>query len=878
MSHRRHIPTPIVRFLGEEAGQGGPFALLGLPHSIQSDEHIRRAQLQRLRQIDSHPHRGTPDAEEVRLAIYSAARQLLDPALREQLAIRWPEGSPVDLPKAWRRSPKLHHLTPGLLRRARLVLGSSGGWNPVARRRLAHLARINRISAIEVIRALGSPVEKRQGEAAKRPQPMPELPPEPGGGGSWVFAYALLGLLACVVLITIVLDPLDGRSGRAPDVIPEQKLADSSTLLSPHGAANLPERNHLSHYTAIAHELDRLVLRARSEPRDAMARFNEVYPQFVARWTEFPPEAIKRASANIAEFITRLEQGSIPPEEIAPLMAIAGLDPDRVMISSSIIDVVLASPSLSTDTRASLREVRSRLSDATITPRNEVLPRAQEVALTLALESSSDDPAWWGAWLRGTLHATAASPQDRTRLLLQAMTTRLMDQSSSTEQWEKTAILMVKALDWRADSPERFWLLEQFGDRRVPTPRLAMLTRALVSQSSAEGVDQRFVLSANANDPQRATLAQDYERAWFPKRTTAQNSGDTPPGDELLRQLSVAMVSTSATLDDAQAVERILALTTLNASASLRLDGKHALSEELLQNPPELPTARPEPIEIRRTAEDDEWAVKARNCDEAGQLRPYLDQLLIENRVGINSAHALVYLSYRSPDPELRDLATAQLVRYADQLPVLLAIDHVLNDSGSASSRLDRMLNSVLGYELPNRNAKEWYTQARRELLVRMSRAIGAAEQPRVNALQAELSRLLQLQLEDDTRETNLTSQPGDLLQRLNQHDRVAIEPDLASSGTMRSQVEAGDARSVVRFARAESGMQRYLAAQLHAISIRSIRLRARYPDTDIRIDEMLDELDIRLSQSNSVLQQITQCERALAFLSYTRLLREGTP
>jgi len=72
--------------------------------------------------------------------------------------------------------------------------------------------------------------------------------------------------------------------------------------------------------------------------------------------------------------------------------------------------------------------------------------------------------------------------------------------------------------------------------------------------------------------------------------------------------------------------------------------------------------------------------------------------------------------------------------------------------------------------------------------------------------------------------------------------------------------------------------MQRYLAAQLHAISIRSIRLRARYPDTDIRIDEMLDELDIRLSQSTSVLQQITQCERALAFLSYTRLLREGTP
>lgn len=876
MSDRRHIQSPIVRFLGEEAGKGGPFALLGLPHAIQSNDQIRKAQLQRLRQIDSHPHRGTPDAEEVRLAIHSAATQLLDPALREQLTIRWPEGSPVDLPKAWRRSPKLHRLTPGLLRRARLVVGSSGGWNPIARRRLAHLARMNRISAIEVVRALGRPVPMRSSGGAKLAQSMPELPPEPNGGGGWIFAYGLLGMLACVVMIAIVLDPLAGRSGSELNTQGEQQLADANTLLGTPGGVNAPERSRLTHYTAIAHELDRLGLRARSEPRDSMARFREIYPQFVSRWTEFPPEALKRTSANIASFVTRLEQGAIPPEEITPLLAIAGLEPDRVMIASGIIDVVLSSPTLTTDTRAGLREVRARLSEAQITPRNEVLPSVQEVALALAMKSISDEPAWWEAWSRGALHATATSAPDRTRLLLQAMTTRLTDPSAPTEQWETTAVMLVKTLDWRVDSPERYWLLERFGDREVSTPRLAVLTRAIVNRTSAEGVDQRFVLSANANDPQRATLAQDYERAWFPKRSSSNNGGDSSPEDELLRQLSVALVSTSGTLDDAQAIERILTLTTLNTAAVLRLDGQYALSEEILQNPPVLPSTRSELVDISRTTEDDEWAIKARNCDEAAQLRPYLDQLLIESRVGINSAHALVYLSYRSPQPELRDLATAQLARYADQLTVLLAIDHALNDSGSANSRLDRMVSNVLGIELPNRNMGEWYASARREILVRMSRSIGRTEQMSINALQDELGRLLQLPLAVDGSITQLNERPGQLLQRLNQRDRVELEPELTRSSTLQTQIEAGDARSIVRLARAESGMQRYLAAQRHAVLIRSIRLRVRYPDTEIRVDEMLEDLEVRLSKSSSILQQIAQCERAIAFLSMMQLQRES--
>ena len=155
MSQSKSNQTPVVRFLGQDAGRGGPFALLGLPHTISSDAVINRAVQQRLRQIDCHPHRGTPDASEVRLAIHSAASQLRDPSLREHLMRRWPEGTPIDMPKAWATRKATQKLTPSLMRRARMIVGSSGGWNSTARRRLAHLARMNRLGALEIIKALG---------------------------------------------------------------------------------------------------------------------------------------------------------------------------------------------------------------------------------------------------------------------------------------------------------------------------------------------------------------------------------------------------------------------------------------------------------------------------------------------------------------------------------------------------------------------------------------------------------------------------------------------------------------------------------------------------------------------------------------------------
>jgi len=87
---------PVVRFLGPDAASGGPFALLGVPATSATPAAILRATDERMRRIDAHPEAGTPDADEVRLAVHAAAARLLDASTRRVLFRPVDEPAPAD--------------------------------------------------------------------------------------------------------------------------------------------------------------------------------------------------------------------------------------------------------------------------------------------------------------------------------------------------------------------------------------------------------------------------------------------------------------------------------------------------------------------------------------------------------------------------------------------------------------------------------------------------------------------------------------------------------------------------------------------------------------------------------------------------------------
>ncbi len=169
--------TPVHRFLGAAHAVAGPFALLGVHPDACVEASVLEALDRQLARVAEHPEAETPAADEVRLALHSAAAQLLDPATRAQLIARWrgtrPQ-TPADSPKpatapstpSQATSPRpampaprpplsaprvLDPVTRRLLERDALVsIGMMGGWNPHALERFAMLAKARGIGVPHV--------------------------------------------------------------------------------------------------------------------------------------------------------------------------------------------------------------------------------------------------------------------------------------------------------------------------------------------------------------------------------------------------------------------------------------------------------------------------------------------------------------------------------------------------------------------------------------------------------------------------------------------------------------------------------------------------------------------------------------------------------
>lgn len=169
--------SPVHRFLGAAHAVGGPFALLGVHPDSCVEAIVLEALDRQLVRVGEHPEAETPAADEVRLALHSAAAQLLDPATRTQLIARWrgsrppsttdaPRAtpapsipSPAPMPRTAAPAPRsplspprvLDPVTRRLLERDALVsIGMMGGWNPHALERFAMLAKARGIGVPHV--------------------------------------------------------------------------------------------------------------------------------------------------------------------------------------------------------------------------------------------------------------------------------------------------------------------------------------------------------------------------------------------------------------------------------------------------------------------------------------------------------------------------------------------------------------------------------------------------------------------------------------------------------------------------------------------------------------------------------------------------------
>lgn len=873
--------TPVIEFLGQDAGVGGPFAILALPHAISSDEQIVRAMKQRLYQIDLHPQRSTPDADEVRLAIHAAASQLRDPALREQLAMRWPQGKPVSVPSAWKPAKTTTQVSEKFVKSAKLLIAASGGWNSVARKRLAHFARLNRVTALEVVRAIhpapssqslqpSDPSKTITRDARSQPTDRDHLIDPPRFGiDSWALSYLVLGVLGALVITSMTVAPpqrwipstqsteVSSESSQGATTSPSNGMASNS-------ADQARSASDIHHYTAIAHELDQLVLRGQTDPNYGIERFAEIYPVFIESWMQFPAPALKRAALHIAEFVRTINESQGSTETLVSTLACKGTTqrPTTIMIQTGILDVVLSDPRLSRELLNQLATLRKQCSGYDARPNEQISPAVSLVAGLMGVDARTDDPSWWSQWIAGVKAAASDDQDQQTRLVLSAMSARLQDQTIPDSNWTQTAIELVSAVRWRPDSESRYWLLGQFNDESVSTHRLAALTEAIATHSGDQGVNATMVLSPSATPIQREQLGDAYKAAWQPKSDPSKPfSADT----ELTAKLRIQIESTSKNLPPDRAAIAAIELARLNALAwlSFQSDESANLNPGEQKTPPISTQSTTNTVRFAAKTQDTEWAERAMNADDAQQLGTLISQLSADDHVGINSAHALVYIIVNHADSELRAMAQDEVVRNADHPEILIAVDRAIG-LDRITSRHEKLVELLIDTPLPARTDPNWFILAHQAILARLARAASHGTDPSLSLLQSELAESYWRRLNaTSTREVH----DEDALKSIKAHYQQLLFASQEQGGMPASLLDHIESRLAISSARAQSPMHSLLGYQRAICTILAWRCQQQIPGVLPQTRTILEELDLRLSTSSNIVDQIAQAERCVTEL-----------
>ncbi len=832
--------TPLpAQFLGVQAAAGGPFALLGVGYDVD-EQQVLRARDRRLAQIEQHPHRMTPDANEVRLAVYAAASQLLDTNLRIQLQQRWPEGVHVSDPPAW-QSGRQTQLPSSIIHMARITLAMCGGWNSKARRRLAHLARIHRIPAIELIGSLGRPTNIKQTSQHRFSKKISLIQPT-NSLSSWWIIYGLLCLMIAVLgyrafHIYGSLQPQSMALVVSPDT-------DEPKLQSPLRNAQTEQSvRAIRHYSALIHEINQATRRAPEDPIGAAKQVDRYLPDFFAQWIEFPPEDLEKTAAQLLIIDTYTRSNT----EANQIMAKA------VGISISLENPVQVAASLSVRRLISVSK-KDRPSFS------EVLHDSIE---RIAIESQTDDPVWWSSW---TLAAGALHRDDtdaKAELVLAGLSARLGNEKSS-RSWAKTASILVNELSWRAGSAERVWLLGALIDHAYTAARLAALTEAIATHSSASGVQINMVLDPSATMNDRYTLADQYRSAWKKSGTDADSFLDRL-GDELLATISL----TGASLDETAAQRQFANLAHLNTICWIYQRGRHAEAQSLFEKAPSaiVNSDSISSLGIDGQASDDQWAQKLINAKTGQDEIDLINTLEIQGAIGVNTAHALVLISTTGDSRESRNAAGRLIQANASNIPILIALDQFLI-ARRTTVRFRELLNSIFPID-SQASGEDWDRLAHRALLTAIADSVGAMQFPNATAFGTFVTTQYAARLE--TSDYQIGSSTKLVLERL----LVDLGASCLQLSLNPESIEAIFRRRTLRSARASNAAQYFVADQWALIDLHAMHTAETIAGSADQVTQVVTELKTRMRQSPTVEDQIAQLERAQSQI-WLIIFREG--
>ncbi|MFT5422398.1 MAG: hypothetical protein ACI89L_000155 [Phycisphaerales bacterium] len=593
MPHR----DPLAMFF-KLPSDASPVAVLGLRAGHVSDDDIIVARARRLEIVDQHPLSGTPDADEARLAVHTAAARLLQQAAMHRTQPP-AEGSGV-LP---RPQPRLGvpQAAAALDRETLLLVGLAGGWSPRVLTRLAAIAITRGLGTKDAIAAAmrlaskpnGSPAGPRISPAPRPVQPSAQsfepqaTPQDQAAQGqvltdedlleNWLKTVLVIAGSVGVTLAILVVGAVWALSTLNSSKATATEGTGEVAVTTPAPSDRIaPPRENVYNADLVLYELTAAESLAQTKRSlQAVSRVDAALGHWLGQWPAHPPGSWRRVLEKLVPLIERIRTDPAGDTALATVLARSSPDPGQPLRAEDVprqvaLAAVLASlgPAPESKVSAALTDTwRSRTPYAVPTG---ATPAAKEALRAVARGHLARTPEAYDAWARcaqGISRIVAESPES----LLLAGASDLLGRIEPPTEGERDAIrAMTERLDWRSGSTARAWLLARLNDRTVHAARIATAVNTLAQSTSAPGIPTSLNLDTAASWDDRYQMSRTLADVWGLRVSINR---DLFIRDWLER--ADALLDEPRPTTDQQTISRLGDLAYLNTAAAFGLLGQN---------------------------------------------------------------------------------------------------------------------------------------------------------------------------------------------------------------------------------------------------------------------------------------------------------------
>lgn len=912
MTARSHTEL-LEHFLGTGAASAGPFSLLGISARDATPARIEAALQNRLDQVDQHRHAFTPEADEVRLELHTAAAQLLDPAVR-----------------------------------AELLRKTVGEQPPEHRPHIEPLSTDERVD-FELSTTVQPPVTPAS-------SPGVAAPPTPYNAPSWrdypatidpheagkqrtertaIFVLAIAGMLLVGVVLAVAIlssrTPQGTQTTTAPttNTLPYSPVSDvsiaepkPSSAQSQSRTASPPElqtgasslaRTQFREPSVVIRAMRQLADDARRDPRSASTSVAGTLAPFADWWCEYDVgNRIAGIDASVEIFYALASSSDSAESSIAVLhqwsqpASVAGVAPPasspHPWRSAFAVGLLMRLSNQAELPRPAVARVRDALNTTLGTGRSVefgTFDRGATLALRLLARRLSDPTSTENvntstvakARVTDLVIATRATTGDdpiaTERLLVEALEYQLTNAPEPDQSLMVHAVIgeLVGTIKWRTDGPARARLLEWFRSSAVSIADLNVATTALVTRSSAQGVEGTMILSIGATRDDRVRVRTLIAQAW--------GMSDA----ELREQASSEFVTIARELIARTSDGTDLGTLASAAEAARLCDGARMIwlgdpagAMPMLRDTAQIVEAasrlaRTDTDPATRTTNsptDAQWAMGYLQAERNIPLRiERLAQLANVSRpIGKVDAAVLVEQACYGSPASVRSTAQ-QWVRKLSQDPAVIEAMLDRLPTLPRTTQLSELIESVALTRLPKASHPRWEFTARRELVSRLLDSL--AEQSATTGVDA-LAGIIAAAYDGQPAQGQPTTPTAANAARLDAPTRVldavrrswefwhAEAVPLAGSPAAPARLGEVERRRRSRLAVASSLLQEFAAEQTSLAELMCIVVAGERPQDAAQVREIFDQLTRERQQARHVFEQIKASEHAMLKLWIIRL------